>query len=200
MNTKRKLITEVSHNIKIDKSGNDLSIVGVFSSAELMNINGRKYPKNILEREITKINEKVVNKSSWGELGHPATPDINPDKIAILIESLGWDGNDVVGKAKVLPTPMGNIARTLIEFGKIGISSRGLGTVSEKDNNVNEDFNLITWDLVTDPSNHPSWVKGVYEGTSFEVPDIDKQMELEEAKKQYTKRIWQVLDDIGKKI
>jgi len=200
MNTKRKLITEVSHNIKIDKSDDGLSIVGIFSSAELMNINGRKYPKGLLEREIKKVNEKVNNKSLWGELGHPATPDINPDKIAILVEGLSWDKNNVIGKAKVLPTPMGNIARTLIENGALGISSRGLGTVSEKDNNVNEDFNLITWDLVTDPSNHPSWVKGVYEGTSFEVPDIDKQMELEEAKKQYTKRIWQVLDDIGKKL
>jgi len=200
MNTKRKLITEVSNNVKIDRNGDDLHVVGVFSSAELMNINGRKYPRNILEREITKINSKVSNKSLWGELGHPANPDINPDKIAIMIEDLAWDNNDVVGKAKVLNTPMGNIARTLMESGTLGISSRGLGTVSEKNNYVNEDFNLITWDLVTDPSNHPSWVKGVYEGTSFDMPDIKQQITLDDAKKQYTKRIWQVLETIEKSL
>lgn len=200
MNTKRKLITEVSNNVKIDKSGDNLYVMGVFSSAELMNVNGRKYPKGILEREITKVNKKVDNRSLWGELGHPANPDINPDKIAIMIENLAWDKNDVVGKAKVLNTPMGNIARTLMESGSLGISSRGLGTVSEKDNNVNEDFSLITWDLVTDPSNHPSWVKGVYEANVFEIPNIDRHMELDEAKKLYTRRIWQVLDTIEKSL
>ena len=79
---------------------------------------------------------------------------------------LEWKGNDVYGKSKVLDTPQGAIAKILIKEGRMGISSRGLGTVAE-DGNVNEDFNLITWDLVTDPSNNPSWINGIYEGQEW---------------------------------
>lgn len=142
-------------------------IVGIWSSAELKNNNSRVYRKNILEREIEKVQNKVDEGTLWGELGHPPNPEINPERIAVLTKMLEWRGNDVYGKAKVLDTPLGTIAKTLIKEGKMGISSRGLGTVSE-DGYVNEDFNLITWDLVTDPSNNPSWVNGIYEGRSFD--------------------------------
>ena len=142
-----QLITEVSYDFQISESKKDntLDIIGIFSSAEFENNNKRKYKKSILEREIEKVQEKVEKKSLWGELGHPPNPEINPDKIAILTTMLEWKGNDIYGKAKVLDTPMGKIARTLIKEGNMGISSRGLGTVAD-DGYVNEDFNLICWD------------------------------------------------------
>ena len=200
MITKAHLITEVSHDFEISESNSgDTHIVGIFSSAELENNNKRRYKKSILERELEKVQEKVTGKSLWGELGHPPNPEVNPDKIAILTTQLEWKGNDVYGKAKVLDTPMGNIAKTLIKEGKMGISSRGLGTVGD-DGYVNEDFNLITWDLVTDPSNSPSWVNGVYEGRTWEVESPDKEPTLQEAQEYHKKQIWQVIKNIESNI
>jgi len=197
MNTARKLITEVSTNITIDRTQKDFYAIGVFSSAELKNENGRIYKKNLLEREVSKIFNKVTNKSQWGELGHPSSPDINPDNVAILIEELAWDNNNVVGRAKVLDTPKGQITKTLMESGSVGISSRGLGTVSDSDSYVNDDFNLITYDIVLNPSNSPSWIKGIYEGKTFESPDVNT---VDNAKKLYHKHIWQVLTNIEKSL
>jgi hypothetical protein len=163
-----KLITEMSYDFEISegKKDGDMFAVGIFSSAELKNNNKRMYKKSILEREVGKVQEKVEKKCLWGELGHPPNPEVNPDKIALRTTQLEWRGNDLYGKAKILDTPMGQIAKTLVKEGQMGISSRGLGTVAE-DGYVNEDFHLITWDLVTDPSNNPSWVNGIYEGTEF---------------------------------
>jgi len=196
-----KLITEVSHNFEVSESKSQgMHIVGIYSSVETKNNNGRKYPKKIFEREVDKVQEKIVEKSLWGELGHPSNPEINPDKIAIITSKLEWKGNDLYGKSKILDTPMGNIAKTLVKEGKMGISSRGLGTVGN-DGYVNEDFNLITWDLVTDPSNQPSWVDGIYEGQEFEIPGTKKpEPTIEEAKEYYTKKIWQVLENIEKNL
>lgn len=200
----KKLITEISQDLEITESkSKGLSVVGIFSSAEVENNNKRRYKKEILEREISKVNEKVNKKCLWGELGHPPNPEINPDKIAILNTVLEWKGNDVYGKAKILDTPMGQIAKTLVKEGRMGISSRGLGTVSE-DGWVNEDFNLITWDLVTDPSNHPSWVNGIYEGKEWNGEDkeikIEENKDLTEAKKAYKRHIWQVIEKIEKSL
>lgn len=162
-----KLITENSFELELVESKNKKPyIVGIYSTAELKNNNGRIYKKDILEREIKKVQEKAKNNTLWGELSHPPNPEISADRIAILTQKLEWRGNDVYGKAKILDTPMGKIAETLIKEGKLGISSRGLGSVSEN-GTVNEDFNLITYDLVTDPSNSPSWVNGIYEGKEF---------------------------------
>lgn len=195
MITNAKLITEVSHNFELMESKSQgTNIVGIFSSAELENNNNRKYKKKILERELLKVQEK---KSLWGELGHPPNPEINPDKIAILTTQLEWRGNDVYGKAKVLDTPNGRIAKTLIKEGSLGISSRGLGTVGD-DGYVNEDFNLITWDLVTDPSNNPSWVNGIYEARTWELELPDKEPNLDEARKHLKKHLWQVIEKIEK--
>ena len=200
MITKAHLITEVSHDFEISESNSgDTHIVGIFSSAELENNKKSRYKKSILESELKKVQVKVSGKSLWGELGHPPNPEVNPDKIAILTTQLEWKGNDVYGKAKVLDTPMGNIARTLIKEGKMGISSRGLGTVGD-DGYVNEDFNLITWDLVTDPSNSPSWVNGVYEGRTWEVESPDKEPTIQEAQEYHKKQIWQVIENIESNI
>lgn len=178
-----KLITETSYEMELieAKSSKDVHIVGIYSSAELKNNNNRVYKREILEREVDKINSKVKDGTLWGELGHPPNPDINPERIAILTSELHWKGNDLYGKSKVLPTPMGQIARTLVKEGKMGISSRGLGTVADN-GHVNEDFNLITWDMVTDPSNHPSWVNGVFEGQDWKIPVLktNKEKEIDE--------------------
>lgn len=166
-----KLITETSFDCELlESKSKGAQIVGIYSSAGLKNNNGRIYDREVLAREITKIDEKAKDKTLWGELGHPPNPEINPERIAILTTMLEWKGDHVYGKSKVLDTPTGQIAKTLIKEGKLGISSRGLGTVSEQ-GHVNEDFNLITWDLVTDPSNHPSWVNGIFEGKTWASPD-----------------------------
>lgn len=172
-----KLITETSYDFQlVEAKSKDPFIVGIYSSADLKNNNNRVYKRAVLEREVTKVQERTKNGTLWGELGHPPNPEINPDRIAILTTELQWKGNDVYGKSKVLDTPMGSIAKTLVKEGKMGISSRGLGTVSE-DGYVNEDFNLITWDMVTDPSNHPSWVNGIYEGQEWTIPNIKNASE-----------------------
>ena len=176
-----KLITETSYDFElVESKTKGVNIVGIYSSAELKNNNQRVYKRSLLEREVNKIQEKINNKTLWGELGHPPNPEVNPERIAIRTTMLEWKGNDVYGKSKVLDTPQGSIAKTLIKEGRMGISSRGLGTVAE-DGNVNEDFNLITWDLVTDPSNNPSWINGIYEGQEW-LPKLaeKKESEIEE--------------------
>ncbi len=192
------LISESSTNVAINKSETGNTYVeGVFSTAESTNINGRIYSKKILEREIDKLMESINNKCLWGECAHPASADINPERISHIIESLEWHGNDLIGKAKIIDTPMGNIAKTLIQEGKIGISSRGLGTVNEN-SYVNEDYYLITYDLVISPSNQTSWMNGIYEGKDFINPYAmcKKAPTLEEAKEFHYKAIWQVLENI----
>lgn len=198
-----KLITETSYDFAIheDKATKDMFIAGIFSTAEMENNNKRKYGRKILEREVDKVQEKIGKNCLWGELGHPPNPEVNPDKIALKIENLEWKGNNVYGKAKLLDTPMGNIARTLVKEGSMGISSRGLGTVGDN-GYVNEDFHLITYDLVTDPSNKPSWVNGIFEGTEFSLPGVDSKKEdstkedIEEAQKAYANHIIDILNSI----
>lgn len=184
-----KLITETSFDIELTESKDQsLYVVGIYSSANVENNNKRKYKKDILEREIKKVDEKINKGSLWGELGHPPNPEINMDRIAILTSGLEWKGDHVYGKAKVLDTPMGQIAKTLVKEGKIGISSRGLGTVSD-DGYVNEDFNLITWDLVTDPSNGPSWVNGIYEGKEWESVEKEEKIDILEKLRDYEEKM-----------
>jgi hypothetical protein len=201
---KGKLITDISHDFQINESSDskEMFITGIFSTAELENNNKRKYGRKILEREIGKVQEKVKNNCLWGELGHPPNPEVNPDKIALKIEALDWKGNNVYGKAKLIDTPMGNIAKTLVKEGSMGISSRGLGTVSES-GYVNEDFHLVTYDLVTDPSNKPSWVNGIYEGTEFIIPnsfndDGNETLDnIEEAQEAYLNYLINTIDTIS---
>ena len=212
---KMKLLTEVSQKVQVSSTDNDnICIEGIFSSAENKNINGRIYKKATLEREVDKLMEKVANKCLWGELSHPEKPDVTPDRISHLIEKLEWQGNDLIGKAKIINTPMGQIAKTLLKEGRIGISSRGLGTVNETDSYVNDDYFMITWDLVIDPSNQPSWISAVTESKDFDVPWIqipkkdeakpevlkEQQISIEEARKEYAKKIWQVLEKIEKSL
>jgi hypothetical protein len=192
-----KLITENSWDVELYESKEkNMYVVGIFSSAEIENNNKRKYKKDILEREVSKVEEKMKGRSLWGELSHPSNPEINPERISHIVETLEWKKNDLYGRAKILDTPMGNIAKTLVKEGRMGISSRGLGTVGDT-GYVNEDYKLITWDLVTDPSNNPSWVNGILEGQDF---GDTKKPNINEAQKVYKKHLWQVIKDIEKKL
>lgn len=202
-----KLITEtVTQDIVTEQKDKGLYVYGIFSSAEVKNNNGRVYKKTILERETSKLMEKIKNKCLYGELNHPSTSSVDLERAAILVESLEWKDNDVYGKAKVLKTPKGQIIQGIIESGgKFGISSRGLGTVSEN-GYVDENYNMITWDIVGDASNPGSeFVNGIYEGKEFYIPgmkeeDKEPELTLEHAQKEYQKRIWQVIENIKKSL
>lgn len=197
-----KLITETTYDISTKKDDNkNLYIEGIFSTAEERNKNGRIYSRQILEREVDKLSDLISKKSALGELEHPTSNSITLDRTAILIDELSWNGNHVLGKAKVLSTPCGQIVKNLIEDGvRIGISSRGMGTVNEKTNYVNEDFNLICWDVVANPSNKSSWISGIYEGLDFNFNTANQEKLIEQAKVEYRKKIFQVIDQISKKI
>ena len=204
-----RLITETSYDLEIyedtsKKGGDNLYIVGLFSSAGIENANKRKYPRPILEREIVKFNkEKIKNKSALGQLNHPTSPETDLEKAAILIESLEWKGDSVYGKAKILSTPSGQTARSLIKDGvKLGISSRGLGTVNEE-GVVDESYQLITYDLVSNPSTPGGWVNGIFEGKTFDVPGDEKKEpepdlseELKKQQDEYLKKIKNILEGI----
>lgn len=184
-----KLITESNYNIVIEGKEDpkkSLYLTGLFSSANKKNQNGRIYPKEILMREVDKLSESISNNSCYGEAGHPIDrAETLPERIAIMVEDLSWKNDDVYGKAKVMrKTPHGSvIAGVIEENGRLGISSRGLGTVNEETNEVNEDFRLLTYDSVTSPSNYGSWVDGILEGVEFNLPDTSKQISYEDVKK-----------------
>ncbi len=199
-----KLITEQSYDIElIEESSKNMYVVGIFSTALVENANSRKYPKNILEREVDKyIKEKIKNKCAYGELNHPTSPQINLDKAAIIVEHLEWKGNNIFGKAKILSTPNGEILKSIIkDGGKVGISSRGLGTVSDE-GWVNEDFSLVTYDIVGSPSNSGSWLNGIYEGKNFYLPyDKEDNINLiESAKKEYTEKLLKFFHKVEKNL
>jgi len=147
-------------------------IEGVFLQSEIKNKNGRVYPQGVLAREVAKYDEHHIQKGrALGELGHPEGPSINLDRVSHKIESLKEDGNNFIGRAKILETPMGNIAKNLLDEGvRLGVSSRGMGSLKEKDgvNFVADDFMLATAaDIVADPSAPDAFVDGIMEGKEW---------------------------------
>jgi hypothetical protein len=180
-----KLITETIYGLELleSKSDKDLYVVGIFSSAEQKNQNGRIYKKATLEREVNRINEEYfkTGKPLFGTLGHPSSPETDLPDVALRTVALEWRGNDLYGKAKILKElPKGSIAAALLKESKmIGISSRGLGEVSN-DNYVNdESYTLLTYDIVSNPSNSSSWVNGIYEGAIFNsYENVEDELEL----------------------
>lgn len=189
-----KLITEANYDFEILEEGvgkdKELYVVGIFSSAEIENANGRKYKKETLKREAGRIEEEYFKKNIplYGTLGHPEAAETNLEKVAVQTMALEWKGNDLYGKSLVLKgTPCGDIAATLLKKSRLGISSRGLGQVDEDGYVNNESYKLLTWDLVSNSSNHSSWVNGIYEGKTFitETPPTDEEL-LEELKQQQT--------------
>jgi hypothetical protein len=149
-----------------------LYIEGVFLQADIKNRNGRVYPFGVLEREVGRYNEQYVGAGrALGELGHPDGPTVNLDRVSHKIVSLKAEGSNFIGKAQILTTPMGDIAKNLLENGvKLGVSSRGMGSIEEKNgaNYVRDDFMLATAaDIVSDPSAPDAFVNGIMEGKEW---------------------------------
>ena len=172
-----KLITEEVSNVKFITEGKGskkkLYIEGTFLQGEIKNRNGRVYPVSTLANEVTRYNESFVNKGrALGELGHPDGPTVNLDRVSHKIVSLTQEGNNFKGKAQLLDTPMGKIAKSLIGEGvTLGVSSRGVGSLKEDRNGckvVGEDFMLATAaDIVADPSAPDAFVSGIMEGKEW---------------------------------
>ena len=194
-----KLISEIVENVQVITEGKskDLYIEGVFLQSELANRNNRIYPKAVMEKEVARyMKEYVDSKRAFGELGHPEGPTINLDRVSHIITSLKEDGNNYIGRAKILNTPMGNIVKGLIEGGaQLGVSSRGMGTLKERDGGINEvqnDFYLATAaDIVADPSAPDAFVQGIMENKEWmfvngqwTYQNIDETKKLIEATKK----------------
>ena len=188
-----KLIKEVVEDVKYlteEKDGKkSLFIEGPFLVAETVNRNGRKYLRETMQKEVSRYTEEYINKNrAFGELGHPDTPSINLDRVSHLNVGLRQEGDVWIGKAKILDTPMGNIARNLIEGGgQLGVSSRGMGSLKSVNgiNIVQDDFHLATAaDIVADPSAPGAFVQGIMEGKEWMLVDgIWTEVQYEAAKK-----------------
>jgi hypothetical protein len=172
-----KLIREEIEKVKVITEGvgkqAKLYITGPFLQAECVNRNGRMYPMNIMEKEVRRYTENYVNKGrALGELGHPDGPTVNLDRVSHKIVSLTCEGNNFIGKAQILSTPMGKIAESLLKDGvTLGVSSRGIGSLipcKEGYSQVGEDFMLATAaDIVADPSAPDAFVQGIMEGKEW---------------------------------
>ena len=177
-----KLISEqwcdnINYLIEQDpKTGKDnVYIEGIMLQTEVKNKNGRIYPKEIMQKEVKRYTKEYINeKRAYGELGHPEGPTINLERTSHLIQSLKEDGNNFVGKAKVLSTPMGEIVKNLLADGaRLGVSSRGMGSLKASSQKggvqlVQSDFQLATAaDIVADPSAPDAFVNGVMEGVEW---------------------------------
>tara|TARA_Y100000590_G_C15542056_1_gene947377 strand:- start:151 stop:804 length:654 start_codon:yes stop_codon:yes gene_type:complete len=155
-----------------EKGGKDYFIEGIFMQSEIKNRNGRIYPKEVIQKEVKRYNKEFIKEDrAFGELGHPEGPTINLDKVSHMITKLEEDGNNYVGRAKILSTPNGQIVKNLIDDGaKLGVSSRGLGSLESKGNAqyVKDDFQLATAaDIVADPSAPEAFVEGIMEGVDW---------------------------------
>lgn len=171
-NHKLKLITEsidiksLTQVLEESKSGEKTwKIKGPFLQAEVKNKNSRIYGRVLCEREVTKFQSKIQRGNAWGELDHPPTPNVNGQNTAILISDLRMDKNTGLGEAIVLDTVQGKNVQAMMKYGTVGMSTRGIGTL--KGENVNDDFNLITSDVVTDPSGQDCYVQGILESKEF---------------------------------
>ena len=187
-----KLITEEISKVKFiteEKNGKkSLYIEGIFLQADIKNRNGRCYPMETLTREVSRYTDNYISKGrALGELGHPDGPTVNLDRVSHMITSLKEDGNNFIGKAKILDTPMGKIASSLISEGvKLGVSSRGIGSLVERNGvrYVSDDFMLATAaDIVADPSAPDAFVNGIMEGVEW-VYDVSRNSWLLENTKK----------------
>jgi len=172
-----KLISEALEETKFiveeTKEGKkDYKIKGVFMQADIKNRNGRVYPMEVLETEVGRYNKKFINENrAYGELGHPEGPTVNLDRVSHMVTSLKKEGNDFIGEAKIMDTPMGKIVKNIMdEGGKLGVSSRGMGSLEQKNgaNYVKKDFMLAAAaDIVADPSAPNAFVEGIMEGKEW---------------------------------
>ena len=199
-----KLISEVYQDVnyleeKLEAGGSNLYIEGIFMQADKQNKNGRLYPKGIMEKEVARYQDLIREKRSLGELGHPPNPTINLNQVSHLITELRMDGSNVIGKAKILGTPMGNIAENFIREGvSLGVSSRGVGSLKERNgiNEVQDDFHLATVDIVADPSAPEAFVTGVMENAEWILENnMWRMIDIEQAQKHIKKAPKQSLEE-----
>ena len=155
-----------------DKGTKDYKIKGIFLQSNIKNRNGRIYPKEVLDKEVTRYNKEFINKKrAFGELGHPDGPTVNLERVSHMITKLYPDGNNFIGEAKIMNTPYGKIVKGLIDEGaQLGVSSRGMGSLVNRGqgNIVKDDFYLATAaDIVADPSAPDAFVEGIMEGKEW---------------------------------
>lgn len=178
--TKLEYLTENTSN------GKQMYIEGIFIQADKKNKNGRVYESKILKPVIDKyITEQVKTGRAGGELNHPQSPQLNPERICHRITEMDWNKSNVHGKAMVLNTPQGNIVKGLIEGGfRLGVSSRGMGSLYERNgaHYVKDDFSLVCVDCVSDPSAPDAFVNGILEGVEFIVDSSGKLIQTEAEK------------------
>lgn len=186
-----RLIREVTEKVNLvtelhESKGKEYFIEGVFLQSELKNRNGRMYPESVMDKEVARyMKEQVENNRAYGELGHPDNPSINLDRVSHLIVSLQKEGTNYIGKAKILETPMGQIARGLLDGGaNLGVSSRALGSLKVNEDGiqvVQDDFMLSTAaDIVADPSAPDAFVRGIMESKEWVFVDgkfVEKHVE-----------------------
>ena len=196
-----KLITELVEDVQYlseEKDGKkSLFIEGIFLQGNIKNRNGRVYPEHVLDKEVKRYTEShIVKNRGFGELGHPEGPSINLDRISHIITELKKDGSNYIGRAKITDTPMGNIAKGIMESGgQLGVSSRGMGSLKEGKNGmeVQGDFFLATpADIVADPSAPDAFVNGIMEGVEFWFTDegtLKKEVVAEETKREIEKAV-----------
>lgn len=192
-----KLIKEEVQDVRViiteDKESGKKShmIEGIFMMAETKNRNGRVYPFNVLNNEVNRYNQEYVKKGrALGELGHPDTPALDLNRACILVKSLNADGNNFIGRAKVLDTPMGNTVKGLLDGGvTLGVSTRGVGSLKPHNGYqlVQEDFKLSAVDVVGDPSAPDAFVRGIMENYDWWLDTSTntwQKRQIEEARKQ----------------
>jgi hypothetical protein len=154
---------------KISQRGNPI-VEGILATAEVKNGNGRFYKKELWERELEKYMDSVKENRALGELDHPESSIINLKNVSHNITEIWWNGDHIMGKIEILPTPSGNILKALLESNiKLGVSSRGLGSLRENNGvlEVQDDFDLLCWDFVSTPSNPGSWMSPLKEGIDY---------------------------------
>ena len=169
LNYNRVQLTE-----NVNKDNGNLMVEGILATAEIKNGNGRYYSKGLWEREMDKYSQLIKERRAMGELDHPEATVINLKNVSHIINEYWWDGDKVMGKIEILPTPNGNILKALVESGiTVGVSSRGMGSLKDVGGlmEVQDDFELLCWDFVSTPSNPDSYMHLVKESKEFKAQD-----------------------------
>ena len=205
MSTVRLFSEAVDHDVEYiteekEGGGKNYKIRGIFMQADIKNRNGRVYPMEVLQNEVSKYNKNFIKENrAYGELGHPDGPTVNLERVSHMITSLEPDGKNFIGEAKIMSTPMGEIVKSLMDEGaKLGVSSRGMGSLNQKNgaNYVRDDFYLATAaDIVADPSAPNAFVEGIMEGKEWvwkhgalleaELEDLKQQFDVVEEKRNH---------------
>jgi hypothetical protein len=201
-------VTPKQLNESAEQNNGKLIVSGVLQRAEAKNQNGRVYPKQILTREVKKYKQNQIKENrALGELDHPDSSVINLKNVCHNVLDVNWQGDDLIGKVEILPTPSGNILKNLLQAGiRLGISSRGLGSVKEINENtveVQDDFELIGWDFVSNPSTHGAFMypagggQVVGEGLIKEGVDMKTIAKIDPKIQRINENITKIICEIG---